>query len=169
MFIINNRLRRKFLEKSSATLKDMQAIARAHEAVEVQMKWMDQRPTNDQVNVVKAKPTFHKRGRGNGADNRGNKLNKIPAKKNLIVINLVIFPVTEISQHVEKHARSVEKPDTLKCAAKQNEHMKFQVQKRLVEEVPGQKKRIKSVTTLQTQRMDMLLWWKTSIKKQKEK
>ena len=38
----DGRLRRKFLEKSNATFKDLQDIARAHEAVDVQMESVSQ-------------------------------------------------------------------------------------------------------------------------------
>ena len=36
-----SKLRRKFLERANATLKDLQDIARAHEAVDEQMKFME--------------------------------------------------------------------------------------------------------------------------------
>jgi hypothetical protein len=38
----NVKLRRKFLEKINASLKDSQDIARAHEAVEIQMRSLEQ-------------------------------------------------------------------------------------------------------------------------------
>ena len=51
----DGRLRRKFLEKTNATLKDLQDIARSHEAVDAQMESMNKSPVSsrDQVNSVK--------------------------------------------------------------------------------------------------------------------
>ena len=65
---------RKFLEKSNATLKDLQNLARVHEAVNMQVKAMDQLSLSGQVNAVsfgrpqntgKGKETAQGRGRGN--------------------------------------------------------------------------------------------------------
>ena len=48
---IDQRLRRKLLEKTNATLADLQRIARAHEAVNEEMKSMDKvTPQAMQVN-----------------------------------------------------------------------------------------------------------------------
>ena len=66
------RLRRKFLEKTNATLKDLQDLARVQEAVNMQVKAMDQ--SSGQVNAVSGKP--HSKGKGKGTAqgrNRGNK------------------------------------------------------------------------------------------------
>ena len=65
---------RKFLEESNATLKDLQDLPRVHEAVNMQVKAMDQLSLSDQVNAVsfgrpqntgKGKGTAQGRGRGN--------------------------------------------------------------------------------------------------------
>ena len=70
----DSRLRRKFLEKSNETLKDLQDLARVQEAVNVQVKAMDQLSHSGQVNAVsfgkpqntgKGKGTTQGRGRGN--------------------------------------------------------------------------------------------------------
>ena len=68
------RLRRKFLEKPNATLKDLQDLARVQKAVNMQVKAMDQSP--GQVNAVSGKPHSKGKGRGKGTAqgrNRGNK------------------------------------------------------------------------------------------------
>ena len=65
------RLRRKFLEKTNATLKDLQDLARVQEAVNMQVKAMDQ--SSGQVNALSGRP--HSRGKGKGTvqgKNRGN-------------------------------------------------------------------------------------------------
>ena len=54
------RLRRKLLEKTNATLKDLQDLARVQEAVNMQVKAMDQ--SSGQVNAVSGKP--HSKGKG---------------------------------------------------------------------------------------------------------
>ena len=61
----DGRLRQKFLEKTNATLKDLQDIARAHEAVDAQMKSINKSPVScrDQVNSVKQQK-FQTKGRG---------------------------------------------------------------------------------------------------------
>ena len=61
----DGRLRRKFLEKPNATLKDLQDIARSHEAVDAQMESMSKAPVSsrDQVNSVKQQK-FQTEGRG---------------------------------------------------------------------------------------------------------
>ena len=48
----DSRLRRKFLEKSNATLKDLQDLARVQEAVNMQVKAMGQLSLSGQVNAV---------------------------------------------------------------------------------------------------------------------
>ena len=66
------RLRRKFLEKTNATLKD---LARVQEAVNMRVKVVDQ--SSGQVNAVSGKP--HSKGKGKGTAqgrNRGNKPGK---------------------------------------------------------------------------------------------
>ena len=60
----NAKLRRKFLEKANTNLKDLQDIARAFEAVEIQMKSLEQsgsqyKPEDGQVNSVRQ---FYKKG-----------------------------------------------------------------------------------------------------------
>ena len=62
------RLRRKFLEKTNATLKDLQDLARVQEAVNSQ----DQ--SSGQVNAVSGKP--HSKGEGKGTAQGRNKGNK---------------------------------------------------------------------------------------------
>ena len=62
----DGRLRRKFLEKSNATLKDFQDIARGHEAADAQMESMSKSPvgSRDQVNsVTQQKFQTKRRGR----------------------------------------------------------------------------------------------------------
>ena len=61
----DQRLRRKFLEKTNATLADLQRIARAYEAVNEQLKSMDRSPTRPtgQVNWIKQQK-FQNKGRG---------------------------------------------------------------------------------------------------------
>ena len=67
------RLRRKFLEKTNATLKDLQDLAHVQEAVNMQVKAMDQ--SSGQVNAVSGKP--HSKGKGTAQGrNRGNKPGK---------------------------------------------------------------------------------------------
>ena len=69
------RLRCKFLEKTNATLKDLQDLARVQEAVNMQVKAMNQ--SSGQVNAVSGKP--HSKGKGKGTAqgrNRGNKPGK---------------------------------------------------------------------------------------------
>ena len=69
----DQKLRRKFLEKTNATLADLQDIARAFEAVNEQMKSMDKssvHPTG-QVNWIKQQK-FQNKGRGQGV-NKGTK------------------------------------------------------------------------------------------------
>ena len=69
------RLRRKFLEKAKATLKILQDLARVQEAVNMQVKAMDQ--SSGQVNAVAGKPHSNGRGKGTAQDrNRGNKPGK---------------------------------------------------------------------------------------------
>ena len=64
------RLRRKFLEKTNATLKDLQDLVRVQEAVNMQVKAMDQ--SSGQVNAVSGKP--HSKGKGAALGrNKGNK------------------------------------------------------------------------------------------------
>lgn len=53
-------LRRKFLEKANVTLKDLQDLARVQEAVNMQVKAMDQ--SSGQVNAVSGRP--HCKGKG---------------------------------------------------------------------------------------------------------
>ena len=65
----NAKLRRKFLEKDNTNLKHLQDIARAFEAVEIQMKSLEQsgsqyKPEDGQVNSVRQ---FYKKG---GKENR---------------------------------------------------------------------------------------------------
>ena len=60
---LDPKLRRKFLERTNATLKDLQDIARAYEAVEQQMKAM-----GEAVNAFK--PNTHSGGRGRGNTNQ---------------------------------------------------------------------------------------------------
>ena len=65
------RLRRKFLEKTNATLKDLQDLAHVQEAVNMQVKALDQ--SSGQVNAVSGRP--HSKGKGKGTvqgKNRGN-------------------------------------------------------------------------------------------------
>ena len=57
------KLRRKFLERTNATLKDLQVVARAYEAVEQQMKAM-----GESVNTLKHKT--HSGGRNKGNTNQ---------------------------------------------------------------------------------------------------
>ena len=63
----NVKLCRKFLEKVNASLKDLQDIARAHEAVEIQMRSLEQfdsQQTDDgQVNVIDQFGRKNKRGK----------------------------------------------------------------------------------------------------------
>ena len=61
----DGRLRRKFLEKTNAPLKDLQDIARSDEAVDAQMESMNKSPisSRDQVNSVKQQK-FQTKGRG---------------------------------------------------------------------------------------------------------
>ena len=69
------RLRRKFLEKTNATLKDLQDLGRVQEEVNMQVKAMEQ--SSGQVNAVSSKP--HSKGKGKGTArgrNRGNKPGK---------------------------------------------------------------------------------------------
>ena len=54
------KLRRKFLEKPNASLKDLQDLARVQEAVNMQVKAMDQ--SSGQVNAVSGRP--HSKGKG---------------------------------------------------------------------------------------------------------
>ena len=69
------RLRRKFLEKTNATLKDLQDLARVQEAVNMQVKAMDQ--SSGQVKAVSGKPHSKGKGKGTAQDrNRGNKPGK---------------------------------------------------------------------------------------------
>ena len=59
------------LEKTNATLKDLQDLARVQEAVNMQVKAMDQ--SSGQVNAVSGRP--HSKGKGKGTvqgKNRGN-------------------------------------------------------------------------------------------------
>ena len=51
-----------FLRKTNATLKDLQDLARVQEAVNMQVKAMDQ--SSGQVNAVSGKP--HSKGTGKG-------------------------------------------------------------------------------------------------------
>ena len=73
----NPKLRRKFLEKANATLKDLQDIARAHEAVDVQMKSLQQsclqcKQVSGQIKAVSQYNKTQKKGKGNGTrDNKG--------------------------------------------------------------------------------------------------
>ena len=60
---LDPKLRRKFLERTNATLKDLQDIARAYEAVEQQMKAM-----GEAVNALK--PNTHSGGRDRGNTNQ---------------------------------------------------------------------------------------------------
>ena len=60
------------LEKTNATLKDLQDLARVQEAVNMQVKAMDQ--SSGQVNAVSSKP--HSKGKGKGAVQGRNKGNK---------------------------------------------------------------------------------------------
>jgi transposase InsO family protein len=66
----NVKLCRKFLEKVNASLKDLQDIARAHEAVEIQMRSLEQfdsQQTGDgQVNVIDQFGRKNKRGNRDG-------------------------------------------------------------------------------------------------------
>jgi transposase InsO family protein len=81
----DSKLRRKFLERVNATLKDLQDIARAYEAVEEQVKLMDH---SNKVNALRQKPHSYGRhwkrysgnrndngqsGKGTGGDNQDNK------------------------------------------------------------------------------------------------
>ena len=64
----NAKLRRKFLEKANTNLQDLQDVARAFEAVEIQMKSLEQsgsqyKPENGQVNSVRQ--FYKKGGKGN--------------------------------------------------------------------------------------------------------
>ena len=69
------RLRRKFLEKTNTTLKDLQDLARVREAVNMQVKAMDQ--SSGQVNAVSGKPQSKGKGKGTAQGrNRGNKPGK---------------------------------------------------------------------------------------------
>lgn len=69
------RLRRKFLEKTNATLKDLQDLARVQEAVNMQVKAMDQ--SSGQVNAVSGKPPSKGKGKGTAQGrNKGNKPGK---------------------------------------------------------------------------------------------
>ena len=56
------RLRRKFLEKTNATLKDLQDLARVQEAVNMQVKAMDQ--SSHQVNAVSGNLTAKEKEKG---------------------------------------------------------------------------------------------------------
>ena len=74
----DSRLRRKFLEKSNATLKDLQDLVRVQEAVNMQVKAMDQLSLSGQVNAVLfGRPQNTGKGKGiaQGRD-RGNKSGK---------------------------------------------------------------------------------------------
>ena len=71
----NAKLRRKFLEKANTNLKDLQDIARAFEAVEIQMKSLEQsgsqyKPEDGQVNSVRQ--FYKKGGKGNKYGDRAN-------------------------------------------------------------------------------------------------
>ena len=55
------RLRRKYFEKIIATLKDLQDLARVQEAVNMQVKAMDQ--ASGQVNAVSGKPRSKGKGK----------------------------------------------------------------------------------------------------------
>ena len=69
------RLHRKFLEKTSATLKDLQDLACVQEAVNMQVKAMDQ--SSGQVNAVSGKPPSKGKGTGTAQGrNKGNKPGK---------------------------------------------------------------------------------------------
>ena len=69
------RLRRKFLEKTNATLKDLQDLASVQEAVNMQVKAMDQ--SSGQVNAVSGKPPSKGKGKGTAQGrNKGNKPGK---------------------------------------------------------------------------------------------
>ena len=61
----DGRLRRRFLEKTNTTLKDLKVIARSHEAVDAQMESMRKSPVSsrDQVKSVKQQK-FQTKGRG---------------------------------------------------------------------------------------------------------
>ena len=69
----DQKLRRKFLEKPNAKLTDLQDIARAHEAVNEQMKSMDKPLAHQpgQVNSIKQQK-FQNKGRGQ-SENKGKK------------------------------------------------------------------------------------------------
>ena len=69
----DQKLRRKFLEKPNAKLTDLQDIARAYEAVNEQMKSMDQPLAHQpgQVNSIKQQK-FQNKGRGQ-SENKGKK------------------------------------------------------------------------------------------------
>ena len=89
----NAKLRRKFLEKANTNLKDLQDIARAFEAVEIQMKSLEQsgsqyKPEEGQVNSVRQ--FYKKGGKGNRYGDRARGLGLI--KDASIVTTLVILP-----------------------------------------------------------------------------
>jgi len=69
----DQKLRQKFLEKPNAKLTDLQDIARAHEAVNEQMKSMDKPVAHQpgQVNSIKQQK-FQNKGRGQ-SENKGKK------------------------------------------------------------------------------------------------
>ena len=59
----NSKLRRKFLEKNNATLKDLQDIARAREAVDVQMQSLAKQERSE-IHAVGQQNMYSKRGSG---------------------------------------------------------------------------------------------------------
>ena len=60
---LDSKLRRKFLEKENATLKDLQDVARAYEAVNEQMKSMES--SSHSVNALNHKPRSSEQGKRN--------------------------------------------------------------------------------------------------------
>ena len=72
------KLRRKFLEKANATLKDLQDVARVYEAVEMQVKAMDHSGPSGQVNTVLFGRARNGRKEGRAVQGRsgGNKSSK---------------------------------------------------------------------------------------------
>ena len=71
---LDSKLRRKFLEKANATLKDLQDVARAHEAVDEQMRSMES--SSHSVNALDHKPRSTGHGKGSYANR-----NRKPASK----------------------------------------------------------------------------------------
>ena len=119
----NAKLRRKFLEKANTNLKDLQDIARAFEAVEFQMKSLEQsgsqyKPEDGQVNSVRQ---FYKKGGKKDMETVqvGNMARGLGLIKDAsIVTTLVILPqIVPVLLGMIGNARNVELLDILLRAA----------------------------------------------------